>query len=98
MLDAMQRVAVLVKPRQRSDRARREKDPIRVPQPALRELPREHRRDGDAGEVVVGERRMAHIRRNEHLFLAFALEPNLAVGEVTRLERRVDDHVVLAGL
>ena len=98
VLDAMQRVAVLVKPRQRPDRPGREQEAVGVPQLSLRELLGEHRRDRDAREVVVGQRRVAHVGRDQDFVLALPLEPHLAVGEVTGLERRVDDHVVLPRL
>ena len=34
----------------------------------------------------------------EHLLLLLALDPVLGIGEVARLEGRVDDHLVFAGL
>ena len=70
MLDAIQRLAVLVQPRQRSDRARREHEPVGVPQLSLRKLLGEHRRDRDPREVVVGERRVADVGRDQHLVVA----------------------------
>ena len=52
----------------------------------------------DPGEVVVRERRVADVRRQQHLVLALAREEALAVGERARLERAVDHDLVLAVL
>ena len=98
MLDPVEAVAVAVQPGERADRARGEQKAVGVAQRAVEELAREHRRDRDPGEVVVGERGVADVGRDEDLARALALDLELRVGEVAGLERGVDDHLVVARL
>jgi hypothetical protein len=58
----------------------------------------EHRRDGDAGQVVVGERRVADVRGDHDLVLDLALQPRLGEREVAGAQRRVDHDLVVARL
>ena len=67
-------------------------------QRTLEQLTREHRGDRDAGKVVVRERGVADVGRHDHIALVRALDRELGVGEMARLERRVDHHLVVARL
>ena len=87
-----------VQPRQRPDRARREQEAVGVARAPLEQALREHRRDGDPREVVVGERRVADVGRDQHLALPGSPDLELGVGEVARLEGGVDHHLVVARL
>jgi hypothetical protein len=83
VLDAIEAVAVLVQPGERPDRPRREQEAVGLPQSTLQELLSDHGGDRDAGEVVVGERGVADVGRDEHLPLA--VDHELGVGGVGRL-------------
>ena len=68
--DAVERVAVAIEPAERAERARAPEQAEgmcqRLVGQRLRERPEQH----DAGEVVVGERRMAHVRGEQELGVA----------------------------
>ena len=91
-----QTVAVLMQPSERSDRAGCEQEAVGVPQAPLHQLLGEHRGDDDSGQIVVRERGVAGVGRYKDLSIAFALDRKLRIGEVARLERRVDHHLVIA--
>ena len=99
VLDAVERVAVPVRarPAGRSCRARTGSGRCGAASAARAALG-EHRRDGDPREVVVGERGVADVGRDQDLLLAVPLDHELRVGQVARLERRVDHDLVVARL
>ena len=97
MLDAVEPFAVLVQPGERADRARARTGSGGVAQPPLRELLRQRRGDGDAGEIVVGQRRDGRRTSKSAPRRHRRPEHQLGVGQVTGLERRVDYDLVLAG-
>ena len=98
MPDAVEFVAIAIEPAERAERARAPEQAEgmcqRLVGQRLRERPEQH----DAGEVVVGERRMAHVRGEQELGVARAGEVDLARRQRAVLERRVDDDVVVAVL
>ena len=83
--DPIEPVAVLVQPCERPDRPRGEEEAVRVPKPSLHQLLREHRRNDDPREVVVGERGVAYIGRDQDLAVPSTLDQVLGVGEVAWL-------------
>jgi hypothetical protein len=44
-------------------------------------MPCQEYRDGNAGEIIIAERRMTRMAGNQYLVLTFALDVALAVGE-----------------
>ncbi len=97
MPHAVERLAVAVEPAERTERARDSRAggtcAVSV---CSRQRPRERPEQHDAREVVVGERRMADVRREQELGVRRAGEVDLARGERAVLERGVDDDVVVA--
>ena len=70
-----------------------------MPPPRLpRQRARQESRDGDAREVVVAQRRVADVRRNEDFVVRRPGEDDLAVGQRPWAERALDADVVLAVL
>src|SRR5690606_26612342 len=64
-------VLVARKPRDRTDRARHEDEAKSAAEPALGgQAAREKRRDSDTGEIVVGERGMANVSRDEEFLVS----------------------------
>ena len=96
--DPVEPLAVLVQPGERPDRPGSEQEAIGVPKSTPQELPGEHGGDHDPREVVVGERGVADVGRDEHLSLTLTLDLALGEGEVSGLETRVDDDLVLTRL
>ena len=94
MLDPRYHVEVSTQPDDRADRGGSEDEAVGKTAGQLRQRPCEQRRDRDAGEVVVCERRMADVRRHEHLVLLLAREETLAVGEMAVGKTAVDADLV----
>ena len=69
---------------------------MRAPQLLTLEMAREGRGQHDPGEVVVGQRGMADVGREQHLLVALAGQEALRVGELAVLEGRVDLDLVVA--
>src|SRR4029077_6155954 len=65
--DARDRLGVAREPGDGADRAREEEKTVRIPPARPAQELRERGRERDAREVVVGERRMAAVRREEDL-------------------------------
>ena len=68
--DAVERVAVAIEPAERAERARAPQQAEGMCQRLLGQRLRERPEQHDAGEVVVGERRMAHVRGEQELGVA----------------------------
>ena len=69
-------------PSDRPDRRRRPNEAMgEPPLRALHEPPRQHRRDAHARQVVVRERGVADMRRDQHLLVALARNDELAEGK-----------------
>ena len=90
-------LAVAGEPRDRADGAGREQEAIGEPARVEGgEMAGEKRRDRDAREVVIAERRVAHVSRDEHLVGPPPRKHELSVGEAPRLEGGVDADLILA--
>src|SRR5436853_459108 len=61
-----------------------------------REAARQRRCHDRTGEVVVGQRGVADVRRDEDLVVGFTADHRFSVRKVARLQGRVDHDVVLA--
>src|SRR5262249_49703327 len=85
--DMSELVLVARKPSQRSDRAGDEEKAIAVARPKRLDMPRQHRRDRDPREVVVGERGVADMTGKQDRVVALARYQQLAIAEVT--ERQI---------
>lgn len=83
-------------PGDRADGARREDEPVGVVRRPLGQLPGQEDRDRDAGQVVVGQRRVAGVAGDDHLVRDLPGDHVLGVGEVAVGEGGVDAHLVLA--
>src|SRR5207247_5196768 len=83
-------------PRDGTDRPGDEQEAIGVPElvGARLQLPRKLHRYCDSRQVVIRKRRMAAVTGHEHFVVRRTVEHVLAVGEVSRRERRVDAHLV----
>ena len=96
--DALDDLAVVREPADRPDRPGPPEKPVRVPK---RRLPGEGaadlRQQCHARQVVVGQRRVARVGRQQDLVVRRAVEHGLAVGDGPGLERRVDEHPIVAG-
>src|SRR5712691_10118905 len=86
VLDPGHAGAVLAQPSDRADRARHEQEPIRQPPRLLRQRSRLKCRDRDTRKIVVRERGMADMSRDQNLVVLLSLEVILAVGELPVLE------------
>jgi hypothetical protein len=96
VLDPPRPLAVLRQPGDGADRAGRVQEPQRVPAAGARgQVARQERRHDQAREVVVGQRRVAHVSRDEDLVLQRPRQHQLAVGQAAGRERRIDDDLVL---
>ena len=90
-------VSVAAQPRDRAEGAGREQDAERVAPPrACRALRGEDGRDGERARVVVGEGRVAGVRRDQDLVRGLARHDGLAVRERAVEEVGVDEHLGLA--
>ena len=98
MLDPGDRVGVAAEPGEDADRAGREDEPVGVPVGPSGEPRRQLHRDGQPAQVVVGQGRVTDVGGDDHLLVAVPGDEQLAVDQLAGLERRVDDHVVLAVL
>jgi hypothetical protein len=96
VLDLLDPGGVAGQPGDRADRPRHEQEPVRVVR--LRQGQLLGQRDGhrDAGEVVVRQRRVAHVAGHDDLVGDAAGHDVLGVGQRAVFEGRVDDDVVLA--
>ncbi len=96
MADPSQLLPVRRQPGDGADRAGQEEEAVGEPAPLARREPRrELHRHHHAGEVVVGERRVAAVGREQDLFRGLAGEPELAEREAAGEELGIDDHIVL---
>src|SRR5439155_6676010 len=93
--DPLEELLVTGQPDDRPDGARHEHEPVRVAERYATQRAAEKRSERDAGEVVVGERGMAHVAREQDLALFGSRNHALPVGERSGFERRVDDDLVL---
>jgi hypothetical protein len=93
--DALDARLVVREPGDRPDRAGDEEEAVRVPPGTRREQSAEKRRHDDTREVVVAEGRVTRVARDQHLVGRAPGEDALAVGQVARLERRVDADLIL---
>ena len=96
--DAPDVLLVAREPDDRADGAGDEQQPVRVAERAGAEQTAERGEHRDPGQVVVRQRRMADMGREEHLFVARSGNEHFAVGERAGLERRVDADLVVTVL
>lgn len=96
MLDPVHPLLVAGEPGDRADGAGREDEPVGVVRRLLRQRPGQERRHRDAGQVVVGQRRVADVAGDDHLVGDLPGDHVLGVGEVAVLQRGVDAHLVVA--
>ena len=90
--DAIEPAEVLGQPGDGADGARREQHADRVPERRpIEQTPGERRRHGDRRGVVVGERWVARVRREQHLAVGLARDHDLAVAQRARHVLGVDD-------
>ena len=98
VLDAVEPILVPREPGQRPDRRRAEQEAVGVA-PLLRlQMPGERRQQHDPREVVVAERGVADVGREQDLVLGLARQEAFRVGDDAVLERGVDHGLVLAVL
>ena len=76
---------VPAEPGDRSDGARNEEKPVREAPRHRHEVPREDCGNGQAGEVVVAERRMTGMTGDEHFILDISGKVLFAIHEIPRL-------------
>ena len=97
MTQARQDVGVAAEPGQRADGAGREDEPVAEAAPGPGGQPGgQLDRHGQTAQVVVDEGRVAHVGGDDHLLVRLPGDKQLAVEKFPRLQRGVDDDVVLA--
>ena len=93
-LDLAEALEVLREPRERSEGAGAEEQPVRASQAAALELASYDGKQGDPGHVVVGERGVADVRREEDFLVTLAGEHGLGVRQAAVGELGVDHDLV----
>ena len=79
-----------------ADGSRDEEETVRTPPLVLvQEVPGKVGGDADARKVVVAERGMANVCRDQEFVVEFARQEQLAVGQMARLQGGVDTNVVV---
>ncbi len=94
MLDTANRGLIQGQPGDRADRARHEQKPVGIAQVPVSQILRQCRRDCDPRKIVVSERRMADVTRDEHLICGIACQTQLTIGQMARFQNRVDANFV----
>ena len=96
--DARRLLLVQCQPGDRTDGPGHEEKPVGVARRGAREQARQRGAEDHAGEVVVGQRRMAAVGREQHLVGLRPGDQELAVRERSLGETGVDLHLVFARL
>src|SRR5688572_32851538 len=85
---------IAAEPCNRADAAGRKQQTVGISSPRAVERAAEKRREGDSRQVVVGQRWMANMCREENFLLCFSGQKAFAVGEMAVLVRGIDQHLV----
>src|SRR5690606_28849074 len=96
VFDTPRAVTILCEPSDRTDGPRSVQEAMGVARLATRHFAREKCGNHYAGEVVVAERGVADVRRDQHFVLALPRNHELAVAERSGFERRIDADLVLS--
>ena len=96
VLDAAHPMLVAREPGDRADCPRGEQKTVAVARPQRGEALGQKRQQREPRAVVVGERRVADVRREQELLVRRAAVQILAVGEAAGVEARVNHHLVQA--
>ena len=81
-------------PGQRRNRTGDQEKAIAVARPKHLDIARQHRRNGNAREIVIGKRGVADMAGEEDCVLGLTWDQQLAIGEMARRQIGVDDHTV----
>ena len=94
MRDPGRQIFVASKPRQRSYGAWNEEEAVAESRGQRLDMARQHRRDRDAGQIVVGEGGVANVAGEEHRVAARAREKQFSIGEAAGSKHRINDHAI----
>ena len=90
MADPGDRAFVPAQPRDGSDGPGYEQKPVGIAQLERREMPRQDRGYREAGQVIVAERRMAGVGRDQDLVGGVSRKAALGITQVAICQRRID--------
>src|SRR6266481_4124154 len=96
MTDSLTSCSILSEPGDRPDRAGNKKESIRIAKIPPRKKVRQKSSDGEPGKVVIRERRMTGMTRNQNLVGRAAGQKAFAIRQVPILESGIDAHLVFA--
>src|SRR6266850_1931922 len=96
MLYPAYRTFVQCQPGNRANRSWNKDESVGIPKPAVLQGPCQEGVEGDPGEIIVTNRRMADVTGDEHLIRTLSGDEALCICQASRFKRRVDNHIIQA--